>query len=170
MEGLQRIQKTLCYMEEHLLDELTVDDVSGYVFSSKYNFQRMFHLVTGVTVGEYIRNRRLSLAGRDLQRTEGRIVDIASKYRYETSESFSKAFSRFRGIAPSDARMTDARLRFFYPIEIRVSVQGGFIPDRRLPDEFCWSSMGTQNGRRLTDSEKYQRIVSWAEKARRHFH
>lgn len=95
MEGLQRIQKTLCYMEEHLFDELTDDGVSGYVFSSKYNFQRMFHLVTSVTIGEYIRNRRLSLAGRDLQRTDGRIVDIASKYRYETSESFSKAFSPF---------------------------------------------------------------------------
>lgn len=95
MEGLQHIQKALCYMEEHLLDELTVDDVSGYVFSSKYNFQRVFHLVTSITIGEYIRNRRLSLAGRDLQRTDDRIVDIASKYRYETSEIFSKAFSRF---------------------------------------------------------------------------
>lgn len=73
MEWLQRIQKALRYMEEHLLDELTVDDVSNYVFSSKYNFQRVFHMVTGVTLGEYIRNRRLSLAGRDLQCTDSRV-------------------------------------------------------------------------------------------------
>lgn len=56
MEWLQCIQKALHYMEEHLLDEITVEDVSNDVFSSKYNFQRVFHLVTGVTLGEYIRN------------------------------------------------------------------------------------------------------------------
>lgn len=166
MEWLQRIQKALRYMEEHLLDELTVDDVSNYVFSSKYNFQRVFHMVTGVTLGEYIRNRRLSLAGRDLQCTDSRVVDIALKYRYETSESFSKAFSRFHGVTPTDVKMSGARLKFFYPLMINVLVQGGFYTAHPLTNEFCWSSIEEKNGGSLTDSEKYQRIVSWAEKAR----
>lgn len=167
MEWSQRIQKALRYMEEHLLDDLTVDDVSSDVFSSKYNFQRVFHLVTGVTIGEYIRNRRLSLAGRDLQRTDSKVIDIALKYRYETSESFSKAFSRFHGISPSDVRMSAVKLKYFHPLVINVLVQGGFNSAHRLVDEFCWNSIEEQNGRRLTDSEKYQRIVNWAEKARR---
>lgn len=167
MEWLQCIQKALHYMEEHLLDEITVEDVSNDVFSSKYNFQRVFHLVTGVTLGEYIRNRRLSLAGRELQLTDCRVVDIALKYRYETSESFSKAFSRFHGITPTDVKMSGARLKFFHPLMIYVFVQGGFCSAHPLMDEFCWSSIEMQNGERLTNSEKYQRIVRWAEKARR---
>lgn len=149
------------------MDEISVDDISDYVFSSKYHFQRVFHLITGVTVGEYIRNRRLSLAGRDLQLTDNKVVDIALKYRYETSESFSKAFSRFHGISPSEVRTpgSGSRLKFFYPLVINVSVQGGFDRARLLIDQFCWNSM-EEVGKAWSDSENYHRIISWAGKAR----
>ncbi len=149
------------------MDEISVDDISDYVFSSKYHFQRVFHLITGVTVGEYIRNRRLSLAGRDLQHTDSKVVDIALKYRYETSESFSKAFSRFHGITPSEVRTlgSGSRLKFFYPLVIHVSVQGGFDTARLLIDQFCWNSM-EEVSRAWSDSENYHRIISWAGKAR----
>lgn len=166
MDWLQCINKSISYIEEHLMDDLCVEDVSNQVFASKYNFQRMFHLVTGVTIGEYIRNRRLSLAGRELLHAESRVVDAAFKYHYETSESFSKAFSRFHGISPSDVKNSGVRLKFFSPLVVNISVQGGFSPTSPLIEEFCWSNMELQNGRELSAAEKYQSIVSWAAKAR----
>lgn len=86
------------------MEELSIEQISNYVFASKSNFQRVFHMVTGVTIGEYIRNRRLSLAGQDLLLTDKKVADIAQKYRYDTSESFSKAFLRFHSISPSDIK------------------------------------------------------------------
>ena len=85
MDWLQRINESIDYMETHLMEELSIEQISNYVFASKSNFQRVFHMVTGVTIGEYIRNRRLSLAGQDLLLTDNKVADIAQKYRYDTS-------------------------------------------------------------------------------------
>lgn len=166
MEWLQRINKAICYIEDNLTQEICVEDVSKHVFSSNSNFQRMFYLVTGITIGEYIRNRRLSLAGRDLRLTNSKVVDIAMKYQYDTSESFSKAFSRFHGISPADVKRHYVMLKFFRPLTINISIQGGFDMTQKLMDKFYWSNIDEQNDEKLTDSEKYQRIIEWAGKAR----
>ena len=120
MDWLQRINESIDYMETHLMEELSIEQISNYVFASKSNFQRVFHMVTGVTIGEYIRNRRLSLAGQDLLLTDNKVADIAQKYRYDTSESFSKAFLRFHSISPSDVKTSGAVLRFFHPLSINI--------------------------------------------------
>ena len=64
----------------------------------------MFHMLTGFTVGEYIRNRRLTMAAQELSQSDTKVIDIALKYGYETPESFSKAFRKLHGISPSSAR------------------------------------------------------------------
>ncbi|MBI9048148.1 MAG: helix-turn-helix transcriptional regulator [Anaerolineaceae bacterium] len=71
---------------------------------SRYHFHRLFSMITGMTITEYIRNRRLSLVGQELVLSEEKVIDIALKYGYDSPESFSKAFSRFHSIAPSAAR------------------------------------------------------------------
>ena len=167
MEWLRRINESIRYIEDNLMDHISVEDVSNHVFSSQSNFQRLFHLVTGVTIGEYIRNRRLSLAGRDLVLTNSKVVETAMKYLYDTSESFSKAFTRFHGIPPSGVKKHSDMLKFFHPITINITIQGGFGMTHKLIDDFYWSDIEAQNGGKLPDSEKYQRIVRWAVKARR---
>lgn len=165
MEWLGSINRAIEYIEENLLDEISVEDVSARVYSSYSNFSRIFYLVTGITIGEYIRNRRMSLAGRELSLNGTKIIDIALKYHYDTPESFSKAFSRFHGIAPSDAKKQPAALKFFYPLTINISVQGGFSMAHRLIDEFYWRDCAPwREG--LTDAEKYQETISWARRAR----
>lgn len=166
MEWLRRINESIRFMEDHLMDEMSVEDVSNHMFSSQSNFQRLFNLVTGITIGEYIRNRRLSLAGRDMLLTNGKVVEIAMKYQYDTSESFSKAFTRFHGIPPSGVKMHSNMLKFFHPITINISIQGGFSMTHKLIDGFYWNDVEEQNSGMLTDSEKYQKIVRWAVKAR----
>ena len=98
MEWISSMQQAISYIEEHLLDEINYEDVAKHVHTSSYEFHRAFSFLTGMTASCYIRNRRLSLAAREIVETEAKITDIALKYGYDTSESFTKAFTRFHGI------------------------------------------------------------------------
>ena len=126
MEWIQSITKAIRYIENNLINDISVDDVTNHVFMSGANFQRIFHLVTDITIGDYIRNRRLSLAGRDLFFTDSKVIDIAMRYQYNTSESFSKAFTRFHGISPSVVKKQSDKLKCFSPLTINIFIRGGF--------------------------------------------
>lgn len=127
MDWLQSIQHALNYIENHLLDEeLDNNSVARHSYSSNANFQRTFSIVTGVTIADYIRCRRLTLAGEELAKTNSKVIDAALKYRYDSPESFSKAFTRFHGITPSEARRSSNNLKYFAPIFLRIEVRGGF--------------------------------------------
>ena len=85
--------------------------MSDQVFMSCSNFPCIFKLVTDITIGDYIRNRRMSLSGRDVLLTECEVIEIALRYQYDTSESFSKAFTRFHGIPPSAVKKSSVSTR-----------------------------------------------------------
>lgn len=106
MELIKNLMNAIHYVDSHLTQDISVEDVAGQAYMSVSHFQRVFHVVTGITVGEYIRNRRLSQAGLDMLLHKSKVTDIAMRYQYDTAESFSKAFTRFHGIAPSDAKKT----------------------------------------------------------------
>ena len=72
--------------------------------SSEFHFQRIFAMLCGFTLGDYIRMRRLSLAAEDLTRTKDKVIETALRYGYDTPESFSRAFARFHGLTPTQAR------------------------------------------------------------------
>ncbi|MCL2406532.1 MAG: AraC family transcriptional regulator [Defluviitaleaceae bacterium] len=126
MDWIQSLIKAINYMESRLTQDISVGDVAGKVYAASGNFQRVFHLVTGITIGDYIRNRRMSLAGQELLHPKTRIIDVAMKYQYDTQESFSRAFSRFHGINPSDVRKHLSMLKYFHPLSINIMIQGGF--------------------------------------------
>ncbi|MGF7059924.1 helix-turn-helix transcriptional regulator [Brassicibacter mesophilus] len=164
MNWIQCLSKAIHYIEKHLTDDINIDEVSNQSYASSSHFQLIFHLVMGMTIGEYIRNRRLSLAAQDLLQPNSRIIDVAMRYQYDTQESFSKAFTRFHGVPPSKVQW--GKVKLFFPLSINVIIQGGFDMSRKLIDEFYWSDIEWQKGEKLTDAEKYKRIVSWAAKAR----
>lgn len=132
MEWISSMQQAISYIEEHLLDEINYEDVAKHVHTSSYEFHRAFSFLTGMTANCYIRNRRLSLAAREIVETEAKITDIALKYGYDTSESFTKAFTRFHGIAPKLAREKSGKLVLFNPIAIKLTVEGGKTMDYRI--------------------------------------
>ena len=132
MEWIAAMQQAITYIEEHLMEEINYEDVAKHVHTSGYEFHRAFSFLTGMTANTYIRNRRLSLAAREIVETEGKITDIAFKYGYETPESFTKAFTRFHGVAPRFAREESARLTLFNPLLIKVFVEGGKSMDYRI--------------------------------------
>ena len=134
MDWIRSLTKAIHYIENHLTHEISVDDISNKVYASSSNLQRVFNLVTGMTIGEYIRNRRLSLAGQELLHAKSEIIDVAMKYQYDTQEGFSKAFIRFHGFAPSSVRKQKHQVKIFRPLTINLTIEGGFDMSRKLID------------------------------------
>ncbi len=134
MEWVKLLQTAIDYMEAHLLEKINYEDVACEVHMSCYNFHRTFSLMAGMTANEYIRNRRLSLAGQELQMTDMKIIDAAYKYGYETPESFTKAFSRFHGVTPKLAKVKGTQLSLFNALVIKITLEGGRAMDYRVEE------------------------------------
>lgn len=131
MNWIQGIQSAIDYVEENLTGEIDYEEAAKRACSSPFHFQRVFGILCGFSLGDYIRMRRLSLAGEELSKGGGKIIDIALKYGYDTPESFSRAFTRFHGIAPSEAKR-GGRVKIFTPLSMKLSLSGGSKMDYRI--------------------------------------
>ncbi len=130
--SIQLIQQAIRYMEEHIYEDINYTDVATSIHMSNYNFHRTFSFIAGMTANEYIRNRRLTLAAQELQSTGLSVIDTAYKYGYESPESFSKAFTRFHGSTPKQAKKPGAKLHLFSPLVIKIITEGGSIMNYRM--------------------------------------
>ena len=124
MAWVESLQKAINYMEDHLLDEIKIEDIAFQANASSFHFQRTFSVLTNVSVGDYLRRRRLTLAAEELLRTEEKVIDIANKYGYDTPEAFTKAFRRQHGVSPSEARKGIGKLQSYNRLVIQVSLKG----------------------------------------------
>jgi AraC family transcriptional regulator len=124
MNWIENMNNALEYIEENIENDITSDDIAKIAYSSKFHFLRLFNVLTGMTLGDYIRQRRLSLAAKDIMSSNMKIIDISYKYGYETPEAFTKAFKKLHGISPSKARKKDENLKAIPPISFQISVKG----------------------------------------------
>lgn len=124
MAWVESLQKAIDYMEEHLLEPITIEEISRQANVSPYHFQRTFLILTDLTVGEYLRQRRLTLAAQELSGTDCKIIDLAYKYGYETPEAFTKAFRKQHGVTPSEARKGNEKLQSYNRLSIQVKLKG----------------------------------------------
>jgi len=132
MDWMTGIQKAIDYIESNLLENLDSKDIAKRACISAFQFQRIFAILSEVTLGEYIRNRRLSLAAVDLQANKDKVVNIAMKYGYSTPESFSRAFERFHGVLPSG--INNATTKMYSPLSIKVILEGGSVMDYKIEE------------------------------------
>lgn len=132
MEWMAIIGNSIQYIEEHIMENITADTVANEVCVSPFYFQKGFSMLCGLSVSEYIRNKKLALAGRDLVMTDEKIIDIALKYGYDSPNSFTKAFTRFHGVSPSSVRKGEALLKTFAPLKIKISLQGEYLMDYKI--------------------------------------
>lgn len=132
MDRINAIQRAVDYIEDHITEKIDYEKVAAQGFSSVYHFQRVFSIVCGFTLGEYIRNRKLTLAGKDLASGREKVLDTALKYGYESPDSFAKAFRKFHSILPSDAKKYGSRLKSFSRLDLKISAEGGTIMDYRM--------------------------------------
>lgn len=121
------MQNAIDYIEDNLTDELDYAEIANRAYSSTFHFQRVFGILCGYSLGEYIRNRRLTLAGSELSSSDIRVIDIALKYGYDSPESFSRAFTRFHAITPSQAKADGAKLKSFSRLSVKIILDGGSI-------------------------------------------
>ena len=156
MDWLVCIRKAIDYMEAHLQEDISAQDVADQVYLSAFFLQRGFSLMTGYGIGEYIRNRRLYQAALDLQRTDDKVIDVAFRCAYETPESFTKAFSRFHGATPSQVRAGRAPIRVFLPLKITLTMQGGDQMDFKIAPMFPFRLIGFQ--REFSNETAYAEI------------
>ena len=131
MDWITGIQRALDYIEAHLTDDIDYEAAAREAASSSFHFQRMFSMLVGYTLGDYIRMRRLSLAADELHHTDKKIIDIALQYGYDTPESFSRAFTRFHGITPTEARR-GCNIKSFSRLSVKLILDGGNIMDYRI--------------------------------------
>lgn len=131
MDWITGIQRALDYTEAHLTGEVDYEEAAKQACSSVFHFQRMFTMLCGYTLGDYIRMRRLTLAANDLIRTRDKVIEIALKYGYDTPESFSRAFTRFHGVTPTEARR-GKNVKSFSRLSVKLILSGGSTMDYRI--------------------------------------
>lgn len=126
MEWLTCIKSSIDYIESHIKEDIKIEDIANSVYVSSFYLQTGFQIMTGYSIGEYIRNRKLYLASLDIKNGQ-KIIDVALSYGYETPESFTKAFKRFHGFNPSMIKVN--RVKIFEPLTIDIQIKGGEVMD-----------------------------------------
>ncbi|MDQ0177962.1 AraC family transcriptional regulator [Bacillus chungangensis] len=152
MEALQRMNDSLDYMEQHLVDAFSIEEAAALSCMSKFHFQRMFQMLTGMTVGEYMRKRRLTLAAQDLANSQMKVIEAALKYGYESPESFSKAFRKLHSISPSEARSSGQLLKAFPRLSFHIQLKGAIEMNYKLVEKEAFTIAG--KGLRLKMGDK----------------
>ncbi|MBN2039172.1 MAG: AraC family transcriptional regulator [Spirochaetes bacterium] len=132
MDWITRMNKAVDYMESNLLKKINFNKISKEADSTPYHFQRMFHMITGITVGEYIRRRRLTRAAQEIATSSENIINIALKYGYESHASFTRAFTKLHGFSPVMARKTGIKIKAYPPLSFHLSVKGEASIDYKI--------------------------------------
>lgn len=135
MDWISGMQKSIDYIEEHILEDMDFEVIAAQSFSSSYHFQRLFSIIFNISLGEYIRRRRLSLAGAELAAGNIKVIDAALKYGYESPDSFAKAFQKFHGILPSQVKGKGSNVKSFTKLELKISISGGTSMNYRIEEK-----------------------------------
>lgn len=152
MNWVKALSDSIEYIEDNLTESLAIKEIANVALSSPYHYQRMFFMLTGMTVHEYIRNRRLSMAAGELVTTNTKVIDVAIKYGYESSEAFSRAFKKMHGANPTDIRKGKASIKAFPKIVIQITLKGdvpmNYRIERKEGFRFCGitRNIPTENG------------------------
>lgn len=142
MEWIESISRAINYIESHITEELTITDIAKQAIISPYYFQKGFSMLCGFTVGEYIKKRRLTLAGSEIISTNRKIIDIALEYGYDSPDSFTKAFFRFHGATPTAIRKGEAMIKSFAPIKIKLVLTGGYTMEYKIIEKAQFTVVG----------------------------
>lgn len=156
------IANAIAYIEDNLTENIDINQIADSAHVSSFYFQKIFHVLCGFTVGEYIRNRRLTLAAQELCSTHVKVIDIALKYGYDSPDSFARAFIGFHGITPSTAKEQGSKLNSFAPLKIKLTLEGGTMLEYKIVEKAQFTVMG--KSRRFNTETSYDEIPKfWRE-------
>lgn len=162
MEWMESLRTAIDFMERNLMNEIDTEDVAEEVHISSFYLQRGFKFMTGYSIGEYIRCRRLYLAALDVIAGREKVIDLAYKYGYSTPEGFTKAFSRFHGVSPQQMKNDFSSIKTFQPLKIKILIQGGNDMDYTVEKAGAFQIIGFE--REFSFDSSYENIpMFWRE-------
>ena len=162
---IEGFQASIDYIEDNLTQALDIGAIAARAALSPFYYQRIFGALCGMTVGEYVRGRRMTLAAQELAGGGARVIDVALKYGYDSPDSFARAFQRFHGIAPSQARQSGTALRSLAPLHIKIAMEGGNMLEYSIMEKAPFTIVGMH--RRFSTETSYQEIPGyWQEWAK----
>jgi len=135
----------LAYVEDNLAGEIDHVTLARIACCSSYNFFRMFSFITEVSLSEYIRRRRLTLAALELQINDIKIVDLAFKFGYDSPVSFSRAFQVLHGVTPTEARADGVKLKAYPRLSFQISIKGEKEMDYRIESKEAFQVFGIED-------------------------
>ncbi|WP_349727641.1 AraC family transcriptional regulator [Peribacillus frigoritolerans] len=142
MDLLKNMNGAIKFIEENLTNEIDFKEVSRIAYCSEYHFKRMFSFLAGISLSEYIRRRRLTLAAFELKDNNIKVIDIAIKYGYSSPDSFARAFQHLHGITPSEARSNGHSLKAYPPMSFQLSIKGGSEMNYRIEEKEAFHIIG----------------------------
>lgn len=163
MNMLKQLNDAIAYIEKNLHQEIDLDQAAAAACVSRDSFVRFFSYMTGMTINEYIRRRRLTQAGYELQNTEQRVLDIAVKYGYDSADAFAKAFARQHGMTPTQARRQHAALRVYSPVSFHIYIKGAKEMNYRMVEVNEKQVWGIARKAEVKASERFElEHIMWA--------
>lgn len=158
MEWLERLNRAMDYIEDHLEDTIRYDEAARITCCSTFHFQRMFSYIAGVPLSEYIRRRRMTVAAFELQQKNVKVVDLALCMGYDSPTAFNRAFQSVHGVPPSAARKTGVTLNTYPRITFHISIKGDVKMDYRIEKKGALRMIGVKT-KLCGDMEKNFQVV-----------
>lgn len=135
MSHLHSLNEAMEYIESHLDQKIDMKEVAKKALSSEYEFKRIFSFLSGMTLSDYIRKRRLTLAAMALQKGGAKVIDVANQYGYSSPDAFSRAFERYHHILPSEVRTRTHTLKSCPMMTFRLTIEGGEEMNYRIEEK-----------------------------------
>ncbi|MFA9378781.1 MAG: effector binding domain-containing protein [Lachnotalea sp.] len=165
MGWLENMNCAMDYIENHLQDKMDYEKVAQVACCSVYHFQRMFTFMTDITLSEYVRRRKMTLAAFQLQNSDMKIVDIALNFGYESPEAFTRAFHSLHGIPPTSARRLGANIKAFPRISFQLTIKGVSEMNYKIVEKEAFQVYGIEGIFDTKDDENLKTIPKfWLEK------
>jgi len=137
---LKELNLVIDYIEDHLTDDLSLEMISKYAGVSDYHFRKIFYYLSGWTLSEYIKNRKLSEANKDLLNGE-KVTDVAFKYGYQSVDGFTRAFKKWNDFLPSDV-VKKGISKSFPKLSFVITVKGGTSMEYRIEEKAAFHLVG----------------------------
>lgn len=155
MDLMTRLSLALAYVENNLTGEIHPETLERIACCSSYNFYRMFSFITDISLTDYIRRRKLTLAAIELQSSDIKVIDLAVKYGYDSPVSFSRAFQALHGVTPTQARADGVTLKAYPRISFKISIEGEKEIDYRIESKEAFQVFGIEGIFQTDDSGQY---------------
>ncbi|EZH65241.1 AraC family transcriptional regulator [Bacillaceae bacterium JMAK1] len=155
MDVLKRMNDAIDYIEQNLDQKVNYKEVAVIAQFSDHHFRRMFSFITGVSIAEYVRRRRLTLAAFDLKNHHVRVIDVAMKYGYDSPDAFSRAFQSLHGITPSEVYYSDASLRAFPRMTFQFMIKGAVEMEYRIVEKEAFTVVGKKEKVAMGEGEEF---------------